>query len=93
MQDVKPIYWIVDKFVMVLGGSYLPVALFPNTMKIMAFLSPFGAINFTSSTVYQSWNTEFYYRLGLQVIWIIIFGNILLYVYNKARLKMMINGG
>ena len=93
MQDVRPIHWITDKLVMVLGGSYLPVALFPPFMKFLAFISPFGAINFTSSTVYTSWNNEFLIRILLQVGWIIVFGLLLVYVYKKAREKAMINGG
>lgn len=93
IQDVRPIYWIVDKLVMILGGSYLPVALFPSILKIFAFISPFGAINFTSSTVYSSWNSEFIVRILLQVGWIVIFGLILYYVYEKVREKTMINGG
>lgn len=93
MQDVRPIYWITDKLVMLLGGSYLPVALFPKFMKILAYISPFGAINFTSSTVYSTWNNEFIIRILLQIIWIIVFGLLLIYVYKKAREKTMINGG
>ena len=93
IQDVRPIYWIVDKFVMVLGGSYLPISMFPNFMKIIAFASPFGAINFATSTVYDSWNNEFILRIALQLIWIIIFGLLLKYVYKKVKEKAMINGG
>lgn len=93
MQDVRPIHWIVDKFVMVLGGSYLPVALFPPVLKFLAFISPFGAINFATSTVYDTWNNEFIIRILLQIIWIIVFGILLNYIYKKARKKAMINGG
>ena len=93
MQDVRPIHWIVDKFVMVLGGSYLPVALFPPVLKFLAFISPFGAINFATSTVYDTWNNEFIIRILLQIIWIIVFGILLNYIYKKARQKAMINGG
>lgn len=93
MQDVRPIYWIVDKLVMILGGSYLPIAMFPEFMKFIAYISPFGAINFASSTVYESWNSEFLIRIFLQFVWIIIFGLLLNYVFNKARQKAMINGG
>ena len=78
---------------MVLGGSYLPVALFPPFMKFLAFISPFGAINFTSSTVYSTWNNEFLIRILLQIVWIVVFGLLLVYVYKKAREKAMINGG
>lgn len=93
IQEVRPVHWIVDKLVMVLGGSYLPVSLFPKYMKLMAFYSPFGAINFATSTVYDSWNSEYLTRIGLQVVWIIIFGLLSIYIYRKTREKAMINGG
>lgn len=93
MQDIKPVHRIVDKFVMVLGGSYLPVSLFPRFMKVAAFISPFGAINFATSTVYKSWNNEYMVKIFLQVIWIIVFTILLSYVYNKTKKKAMINGG
>lgn len=93
IQDIRPIHWIVDKFVMILGGSYLPISMFPSFMKIIAFLSPFGAINFASSTVYESWNNEYIYRILIQISWIIITYLILNYVYKKSKEKAMINGG
>ena len=93
MQDNRPLHWIVDKFVMILGGSYLPISMFPPLLKWIAFISPFGAVNFATSTVYASWNNEYLIRLGLQVIWIIIFGLILNFVYKKSKKKAMINGG
>lgn len=93
IQDVRPIHWIVDKFVMILGGSYLPISMFPRFMKIIAFVSPFGAINFASSTVYSTWESEYIMRIILQLVWIIIFGILLSFVYKKSKEKAMINGG
>ena len=93
MQDNRPLHWIVDKFVMILGGSYLPISMFPPLLKWIAFISPFGAVNFATSTVYSTWNSEWLIRLGLQVMWIIIFGLILNFVYKKSKKKAMINGG
>lgn len=93
IQDIRPIHWIVDKFVMILGGSYLPISMFPNFMKVIAYASPFGAINFASSTVYDSWNNEFITRILLQFMWIIIFGILMNYIYKKSKQKAMINGG
>ena len=93
IQDNRPIHWIVDKFVMILGGSYLPISMFPPVLKAMAFFSPFGAINFATSTVYESWNNEYLIRLGLQVGWIIIFGILINILYRKSKKKAMVNGG
>ena len=93
IQDIRPIHWIVDKLIMVLGGSYLPISMFPPFMKLLAFVSPFGAINFASSTVYESWNNEFIMRISLQFLWIGIFGLLLSFIYNKSKEHAMINGG
>ena len=93
IQDIRPIHWIIDKFVMILGGSYLPISLFPEFMKVIAFVSPFGAVNFASSTVYASWNSEFLIRIELQIFWIGVFGFLLYFVYKKSKEKAMINGG
>ena len=93
MQDVKPIYWIVDKIVMVLGGSYLPIAMFPPVMKFIAYISPLGAINFATSTVYDYWNNEYLIRILLQILWILVFALLLKFIFKKAREKTMINGG
>lgn len=93
IQDIRPIHWIVDKLVMVLGGSYLPISMFPLFMKKFAYISPFGAINFASSSVYESWNSECFIRLGIQGIWIFIFSLLLLYIFKQAKNKAMINGG
>lgn len=93
VQDIRPIHWIVDKFVMILGGSYLPISMFPNFMKDLAFVSPFGAINFASSTVFDFWNKEFIVRLIIQIVWIEVFVVILYIVYKKSKEKAMVNGG
>ena len=93
IQDIRPLHWITDKFVMILGGSYLPISMFPTFMKVFAFASPFGAINFATSTVYESWNNEFIFRIVLQLLWIAIFSFIISYVLMKSKEKTMINGG
>lgn len=93
IEDNRPIHWIVDKMVMILGGSYLPISMFPNFMKLIAFLSPFGAINFATSTVYSDWEQEFILRLLIQMIWITISGLLLRFMFHKAKVKAMINGG
>ena len=93
MQDIRPVYWITDKLVMILGGSYLPVAFFPPLMKFFALISPFGAVNFASSTVYASWGDEFLVRILIQIGWIAIFGALLVFIYKCVRKKAMINGG
>jgi ABC-2 type transport system permease protein len=93
IEDIKPLYWIVDKAVMILGGSYLPVALFPAIMYKIAIWSPFGASQFVTHTVYDTWRTGYTEMIGIQVFWIVILGTIVSYMFGRAHKKVSVNGG
>lgn len=93
IEDVKPLYWIVDKAVMILGGSYLPVALFPKLMYKIAIFSPFGASQFVTSTVYDTWKVDYVKLIGIQVLWIVLVGCVVVYMFNRAHQKVSVNGG
>lgn len=93
IEEVNPIFWIVDKAIMILGGSYLPVALFPTLMYSIALYSPFGASQFITHTVYDSWQTQWYKLIGIQTAWILGLLAILFFLFRKARKKVSVNGG
>jgi len=93
IEEVRPVFWMVDKSVMILGGSYLPVALFPSIMYKLAVWSPFGASQFITHTVNDSWQTHWYEFMGIQLFWIAILGTIMYFLFNKARQRLSVNGG
>lgn len=93
IEDVNPVFWIVDKAVMILGGSYLPVALFPLLMYKIALYSPFGASQFLTHSVYESWQGNWCELISIQFFWIIILGFILYFVFKGAKKKVSVNGG
>ncbi len=93
IEDVKPLYWIVDKAVMILGGSYLPVALFPKIMYQIAIWSPFGASQFVTHTVYETWQQSWVHMIGIQLAWVIVLGIIVVIMFGRAHKKVSVNGG
>jgi len=93
IEDINPIFWIVDRTVMILGGSYLPVALFPAFMFKIALWSPFGASQFVTHTVYDTWQTNWYQLVGIQLFWIILLGLVVYFMFEKAKQKVSVNGG
>lgn len=93
IEDINPVFWIVDKAVMILGGSYLPVALFPDFMYKIALYSPFGASQFITHTVYETWAAEWVLKIGIQVFWILAFAIIVSILFAKAKEKVSVNGG
>lgn len=93
IEDSNPVFWMVDKTIMILGGSYLPIALFPSFMYKIALYSPFGASQFVTHTVYESWQTHWYQLIGIQIFWIIITGLMVYLIFRKAKQKVSVNGG
>ncbi|HET8575175.1 MAG TPA: hypothetical protein VFM02_03345 [Candidatus Paceibacterota bacterium] len=93
IEDIAPVFGVVDKSVMILGGSYLPVALFPNFLYKIALYSPFGASQFVTHTVYESWQTDWYALIGIQVFWILLLGVVVVTMFAGAKKKVSINGG
>lgn len=93
LEDVNPLYWIVDKSVMILGGAYLPVALFPEFMKQLALYSPFGASYLTSHTVYEGWGERYLQLISVQLFWVFACGCISAALYARARTRVSVNGG
>jgi len=93
IEDIDPVYWIVDKTVMILGGSYLPIALFPTFLYKIALYSPFGASQFITHTVNESWKSDWYVLILTQLLWIIVSGITLYLLYSKAKNKLSVNGG
>lgn len=93
IEDVQPVFWIIDKSVMILGGSYLPVALFPDLMYKIALYSPFGASVFVSHTVYESWATVWPKLIVVQLFWIAVLGFVVYWMFKRAVKKVSVNGG
>jgi ABC-type uncharacterized transport system permease subunit len=93
VEDINPVFWVVDKAVMILGGSYLPVALFPGLMYKIAVYSPFGASQFVSHASASAWFSEWPLLVGVQFFWIALFAVAVITVFNLARKKVSVNGG
>lgn len=93
MQDTNPVRWIVDKFVMILGGAYFPVAFFPEILKNLSLYTPLGASQFLTYTAYANWSSIFLKMFLIQMFWIILLGIILYLIQKNAFQKLSINGG
>lgn len=93
IEDSTPVYWLVDKAVMILGGSYLPIALFPELMYKIALYSPFGASSFVTHTVSDSWTMIWCKLIGMQIFWIAVLGFGTYFMFSMAVKKVSVNGG
>jgi ABC-2 type transport system permease protein len=92
-EDIESTRWIIDKFVMILGGSYLPVALFPKVLYLLAIWSPFGAAYFVTHTVNDSWRSNFGTLLSIQFFWVVVLVFLMIFMFSRAQKKLSVNGG
>ncbi len=93
IENARPVYWIVDKSIMVLGGSYIPVALFPHHVRALAEYSPFGASMFVTHAFYQDFSEKWVILVIMQLTWVACTGVLVSYLYRRARRVVSINGG
>lgn len=93
IDDAQPLFWLVDKSIMVLGGAYIPLALLPKTFQSIANLTPFGAPMFATQMFNPNFPEIWLSLFGIQVLWIIVLLGTISLVFSKAQLKMSVNGG
>lgn len=93
IEDINPLFWIIDKSVVILGGSYLPIALFPPLMYQIAIWSPFGATQFITHTVYESWPSVWLKLASIQVMWIVILFLTIYFLFRAVQKRVSVNGG
>lgn len=93
LNNAMPLYWITDKAILILGGSFIPVALFPSVIQAVARYSPFGATMFSTYIFYPNFPQEAIALMVTQLIWICVIGWLVSIVYKAAEKKLTINGG
>ncbi len=93
LEVADPAFWIVDKSVMILGGSFIPVALFPDVMRRIAEFSPFGAIMFADQAFNPDFHERWVWLLVAQIVWLVILAVALAWIYRLAQKRLFVNGG
>lgn len=92
MENSNPIWMILDKFILILGGSYVPVAFFPEILQVIARYSPFGATRFITFVFYPNFAESMVSLFVVQLFWIVALGGILLAIYRKGMKSIFVNG-
>jgi len=93
IDDADPLYWIVDKLILILGGSYIPVIMLPNWIKSFNFYSPFGSPMFATQVFNPNFWNDFPKFILNQLTWGIILFTLIFALLAKANRKISINGG
>ena len=93
IEDSKPIHWIYDKSILILGTLF-PIDMFPQFMQPILKYSPVYAVNYGPIKLILNFSMENFVKVLLvQIIYLIIIMVILMIMYKKGEKKLNINGG
>ncbi|MDQ3075953.1 MAG: ABC-2 family transporter protein [bacterium] len=92
IDNSEPVFFIVSKFIMVLGGAWVPVAFFPKALQLFAEYSPFGAAMAVTYTMYPNFGEHFFVLLLNILFWTALCGGAVLTVSKRALKKLAVNG-
>ncbi len=93
LHDADPLYWIMDKTIMLLGGSFVPVALFPSSVRWFAEHSPWGATMFITQIVNPDFVERWPQLLTSQLFWVVVMATITSMIAAQATKRLSIHGG
>lgn len=93
LYDSKPLFWLIDKTGMILGGAYVPLVILPTIIQSIASWLPPGAM-FSSTRVFAgnflSGAAELLFR---EVMVAAVCVGLLALVWRQAQRKINVNGG
>jgi ABC-2 type transport system permease protein len=94
LTEVTPFFWIWEKFLFMLGGLMLPLAVYPEWIQKIASFTPFPSILGERSALAISFTSQSVLSVALSLfIWGIIGFFFLLMIYRKGLKILNIKGG
>jgi ABC-2 type transport system permease protein len=93
-EDVAAFDWIYLKFVLILGGTLIPLDFLPDWLRNIAQALPFAYATYGPARLFVSPELErFVLLVAGQLVWLALLGSILVLVYRRGVTRLTINGG
>jgi len=94
LEDVSPLYWLWQKCTFVLGGMFVPLALYPDWLRLVALWSPFSALMSGPGGMVVDPDPRIFALLALKLVACALFAqNALERVFAYALKRLAVNGG
>lgn len=94
LEDVSPLYWLWQKAMFVLGGMFVPLALYPEWLRLIALWLPFSALISGPGSMVVDPDPKIFALLGLKLVGCALLAqNALERVFLYGLKRLAINGG
>ena len=93
-EDVSAFMWIYQKFAFILGGLLVPLDFYPAWLQTIAKALPFSSMVYGPARLFVEPTLEQFLTVMLmQIVWIAVFGVLLLIAYRRGLTLLTVNGG
>ncbi len=94
IEDISSIDWLYRSTTIIFGGAILPLALFPERIKRVAELLPFGQLYYSAARLMVKFDYNFFIKFfSIQLFWLIVFCALAGYLMKKGLKRVSISGG
>ncbi len=94
IEDINSIDWLYRSTTIIFGGAILPLALFPDTIKKIAELLPFGQLYYSAARLMVKYDHAYFVKFfSVQLFWLIFFCLLANYLMRKGLKRVSISGG
>ena len=93
-EDATPFEWVYGKFLLIFGGTLLPIDLFPEGWEYALKYLPFSNVIFAPARTLVVGDVEYLWRTALvQFIWIVTAMVLGMSGFSMLRHRVVTNGG
>jgi ABC-2 type transport system permease protein len=94
VEDTQPAEWIYNKFLITIGGLFLPLDLFPDWLATTSRVLPFASITYAPARAFVATDWQALVSVAvLQFLWLACGWTILAVVFGRAVRRAVAHGG
>ena len=94
VEDTQPAEWLYNKFVITIGGLFLPLELFPDWLATIARALPFASMAYAPAKIFVGFDWPTFVPLFLsQLTWLVVAWLAVLVVFQRAAHRVAAHGG
>ncbi len=94
VEDISAFRWIYDKLMSVLGGVFVPLTIFPDSIRTILQYLPFSQLFYNPAYIIVNYNGALFVKYFLtQMFWLVVFAVIVKVLTSRGSRLLAINGG
>lgn len=93
LQESEPFYRLYQKGLIILGGLYMPISLYPDWVGKIASMTPFYAMLYGAIKPVLGHDANILSSVTYLGVWIIVAWVLMIWVYRSCTQRLELNGG